>query len=205
MINLKDSSLVVVDVETSGINPFLNDVLAVGIAPLFANAQSLELYIRPNTIEWSPYAKDNFRKFRSEWELRAVAPSAACEIIEKYLLDNFSGNKVTPIGHNVGFDISFLKRLAFLGGRDELAGLSHRAIDTHTILYLLYLQDKLPITALNSDGAFQYFKIRVPDASRHTALGDALATRELILKLFDLLDTGVIPGLEGNRAATLST
>lgn len=201
MINLRDSSLVVIDVETSGVNPFRNEILAVGLVPLLDNAPPLEVYIRPNAIEWSAYARENFQKYAAKWETCAVTPPIACDAIEKYVLNNFSSNQVTPIGHNIGFDISFLKKLAFLGGRDELAVLSHRAIDTHTMLYVLYLQDKLPQSALSSDGAFRYFGIRVADSARHTAIGDALATRELMLRLLDLLEVGISPIPESNLTA----
>lgn len=187
MYDLKNKDLVVIDVETSGINPFRHDVLAVGLAPLNNALPSCVVYIRPETIEWSPFARQNFDKYSSDWQALAVTPAEACDSIEKYLAETFSGRNVTPIGHNIGFDVSFLRRLAFLGGRDQLAGLSHRAIDTHTLLYLLALQGKAPESATNSDGAFKHFGINIEENARHTALGDAKATRELLLRLLDAI------------------
>jgi DNA polymerase III epsilon subunit-like protein len=111
-----------------------------------------------------------------------------CEKIERYLSSVFPGEAVTPVGHNVGFDVAFLRKLAFLGGRNEITAISHRALDTHTMLYLLHLKGRVPPSALSSDGAFEYFGIRVPDNERHTALGDALATRELVLRIFEMLE-----------------
>lgn len=186
MSNLESSTLVVVDVETSGVNPFRNEVLAVALVPLLSDAAPFELYVRPNAIEWNSHAKEMFGAYLKRWEARAVNPLVACEDIEHYLGNTFSGKRVTPIGHNIGFDVAFLRKLAFLGGRDQLAHLSHRGIDTHTMLYLLYLQGKVPEAALTSSGAFRHFGIRVPDAERHTAIGDALATKQLMLRLLDL-------------------
>jgi DNA polymerase-3 subunit epsilon len=136
MFNLSNRDLVVVDVEISGINPFRHDVLALGLVPLNSELRATVVYVRPEAIEWSEYARRNFERYASEWEAAALAPSEACDFIEKYLAEIFSGRSATPIGHNVGFDVAFLRRLAFLGGREQLAGLSHRAIDTHTLLYL---------------------------------------------------------------------
>jgi DNA polymerase-3 subunit epsilon len=176
--------LVVVDLETSGINPFRHDVLAVGLAPLNSELLATVVYVRPVTIEWSDYARQNFMRYSGDWEKAALSPSAACDVIERYLAETFEGRSATPVGHNVGFDVAFLRRLAFLGGREQLVGLSHRAIDTHTLLYLLAMQGRIPHEAVTSDGALKYFGITVDERVRHTALGDAKATRELVNKVF---------------------
>jgi DNA polymerase-3 subunit epsilon len=177
---------VVIDVETSGTNPFRHSVLAVALVPLENDRAPLVVYVRPGSIQWNEFAKDNFKKYANDWEASALAPSVACRAIEQYLAQGFGAEKVAPVGHNIGFDVAFLRQLAFLGGRDEIAGLSSRAVDTHTLLYVLALKGKLPVSALSSDGAFKFFGIEVPERMRHTAIGDALATRELILRLLQL-------------------
>jgi DNA polymerase-3 subunit epsilon len=187
MIQLPSKNLVVIDLETSGTNPFLHDVLTVGLVPLTEAAPPCVVHVRPKEIYWSRYAKENFARFSAAWESEAVSPIAACEAIEQYLSRVFRKEPVTAIGHNVGFDMAFLRKLAFLAGKEEIAGISHRALDTHTILYLLFLSGQIPSSALSSDGAFKYFDISVPKDARHTALGDALATRELFLRLLDML------------------
>jgi DNA polymerase-3 subunit epsilon len=191
MIDLLTKPLVVVDIETTGTNPFCHDVLAIGLVPVAADRPATTVYIRQNHYVWSDYAGQLFGKYKSEWTAHAVQPSLACDAIEIYLKQTFGGNEVTPVGHNVAFDQVFIKKLAFLGGQERLAGLSHRAVDTHTLLYILYLQGRLPADALTSDGAFQYFGINVGDDSRHTALADAQATRELLLHLLDAFKIAV--------------
>jgi DNA polymerase-3 subunit epsilon len=146
-----------------------------------------QVYVRPKEIIWNDFGKKNFEKFASEWEANALPPAEACNVIEEYLAHAFPGGSATPVGHNIGFDVAFLRQLAFLGGRDQLAVLSHRAIDTHTLLYLLYLENKVPAEALTSDGAFKHFGIKVAEELRHTALGDALATRELFRGILEML------------------
>lgn len=191
MSKLESSPVVVVDVETSGVNPFRHEVLAVALVPLLGEAAPLEIYVRTQAIEWNARAREIFRSYERRWAVRAVEPAVACERIERYLADTFAGRPVTPIGHNIGFDVAFLRKLAFLGGRDQLKHLSHRGIDTHTLLYLLYLKGKIPEAALTSDGAFRKFGVNLPSTERHTALGDALATKQLTLRLLGLLGVPV--------------
>jgi DNA polymerase III epsilon subunit-like protein len=186
MLNLTDRALVIVDLETSGVNPFAHEVLAVGLVPMNDELPSTTVYVRPPEIRWSEYARKNFAKYEVAWEAQALGPTEACAQIEDYLATTFGGAQTTAIGHNIGFDIAFLRKLAFLGGRDELAGLSHRAIDTHTLLYVLAALGRVPDACVTSTGAFRQFGIEVPEAERHTALGDAQATRELLRKLLPL-------------------
>src|SRR6267142_2412170 len=148
MVLPQTNSLVVIDIETSGLNPFMHEPLALGIVP--------------------------------------VSPTLALERASEYLRSLSTSGLATPVGHNVGFDVAFLRKLAFLAGKEEVAELSHRAIDTHTILYMLYLKGLLPREALSSDGAFRHFDVKPTNGDRHTALGDALATRELLLKALSL-------------------
>lgn len=187
MLNLLERNLLVIDLETTGPNPIRHDVLAVGLVPLHDATRGAVVYVRPTEPRWSPFAIANFKKFSIDWEEQAIDPVAACEAIESYLRREFVGAEVTPIGHNIGFDVAFLRKLAFTGGRDELQLLSRRALDTHTMLYLLHLQGRVPAGALTSDGAFEHFGIQVTEEARHTALGDARATRELVIRLLDML------------------
>ena len=96
--------------------------------------------------------------------------------------------RLTVVGHNVGFDVAFLRQLAFQAGLNEVPLISHRVIDTHTMLYLLHLSGVIPEDALSSDGAFRHFEIGPQAFARHTALGDALATRELFMRVLELWD-----------------
>jgi DNA polymerase-3 subunit epsilon len=177
--------LVIVDVETSGVNPFENEILAVGLVPLTRPGNSRVVYVDASDVVWGDFAKKNFTKFEHAWKSQAVAPQEACATISSFLRSASDGRVVTPIGHNIGFDTAFLRRLAFRAGKSEIAGLSHRAIDTHSLLYVLYMLNLVPASALSSDGALRFFGIDVPDDQRHTALGDAMATRVLVLRIFE--------------------
>ena len=191
MISLQSNNLAVIDIETSGINPFRHEVLSVALVPLTLSATPCVVYVRAHEIQWSLFAKKNFENFSPDWNANAVPAAAAYDEIEQYITQTFEESQVTVIGHNVGFDVAFMRKLAFNAGKDELPRISHRALDTHTMLYLLFLKGQLPSSALSSDGAFDFFGINISDRDRHTSLGDALATRELVLRLFEMLQVPI--------------
>ena len=93
--------------------------------------------------------------------------------------------KITLAGHNVHFDVAFLKPFFAANNKDFSQYFSHRVIDTSSILYYLYLSGRMKQKATSSDKAFELFDIHVE--GRHTALGDAVATAELFNKLLVLI------------------
>lgn len=190
ILNPKD--LIIIDIETSGTNPFRHEILAIGLVPFDDNLPPAEIYIRPMEIEeikWTDFAQKNFEHFREVWEKKAISPDEACAAITQYLTTTFSGQTVTSVGHNIGFDVAFLRKLAFQSGQDQIAGLSHRVVDTHTLLYILAKSGKIPIEAVSSNGAFKYFGINIDEKDRHTAIGDAMATRKLLSHIFEYFDS----------------
>lgn len=182
------NNLVVVDVETTGPNPFVHDLLSIAFVPVRYPEKSLSIYVRTVPMSWSDFGRSNFKRFQDDWNRLAVSPAEAVRQIEWYLADLIPNEAATLVGHNVGFDVSFLKKLAHLAGLVQLPRISHRSVDTHTLLYLAAQQHAIPIDAVSSDAAFELLKISPPLPERHTALGDAMATRFLFLRLLDLLD-----------------
>lgn len=182
--------LVVVDVETTGIDPFVHKVISLALVPLHPERQALSIFVRyDEELVWSRAAKAFFERDVRTWEAEAVRPLEAIRRIEKFG-KAIGPQPITLIGHNIGFDVAFLKQLAHGAGYSELPFVSHRMVDTHSILYCLYLQGRIPRDALSSSGAFEYFGISPPPEQRHTALGDAMATRLLFNSAFELLLAG---------------
>ena len=177
--------LVAIDVETSGINPFRHQILSLALVPLDRSKSPLELYVNEGEPEWQRVAADYFEEWRPAWEAYGRSASETCAALFSYIETVF-GDQITVVGHNVGFDVAFLRQLAFRAGLDQVPLISHRVIDTHTILYLLHLSGVIPEDALSSDGAFRHFDIRPQASARHTAIGDALATRELFMRVLEL-------------------
>lgn len=179
--------LVVVDVETTGDDPFVHDLLAVALVPVVGTTPPLEVFVKNLNPRWTECGEKNFQQFSAEWTLKAVAPAEAMQAIEKYLQRLLGSTKATLVGHNVAFDIAFLRKLADQTGHSYGRFISHRSLDTHTLLYLGSLEGRLPPSARTSDGAFKTLGISTSKGKRHTAIGDAVSTKELFLKLVALL------------------
>lgn len=173
------ASLVVIDTETSGPDPFSHEVLAVSAVPLLGNGSSVEVYVDHTSIAWTEHGKRYFENYRNEWTAYRLSPQDAYAKLSQYF-DSLNQEKLILVGHNVGFDATFLKRLCYQAGKPFFPQLSHRMVDTHSVLYFLHIAGKIPKEALNSSGAFSHFGITFPEGHRHTALGDAIATRELL-------------------------
>ena len=183
-------SLAVVDVETTGINPSIHEPVSIALVPIFNSAEPIHVFVKVKIAHWSPKAAEYFKDFEEEWLEKAVSPARAYDLLQEYLQETFNGN-VTLVGHNVGFDMAFLRKLAYLAGNDDFTQLTHRAVDTHTLLLLLHLKGLVPAVALSSSGAFRYFGIPIAERERHTALGDALATRNLFIKLMEQFEVNL--------------
>jgi DNA polymerase III epsilon subunit-like protein len=184
-MNVDTNALVAIDVETSGPNPTLHQILAVSFVPVAQGVSALTAYVRHEKVLWSDSGKAYFKTYQAAWEREAQPVDAVNAVVSRYLQTCFSVPELWLVGHNVGFDISFLRQLEVLRA---LPRLSHRAIDTHTMLRLLNWLGRIPESACSSAGAFEYFKIPVSAAARHTSLGDAQATRILFLKLLEIFE-----------------
>lgn len=183
------SNLLFTDLETTGPNPFLHQPLSIALVTQDERVPPCVVHIRVAEAIWSDYGRRNFASFQDEWTAAAVDPAECAVRIEDYILRALDGRPAILVGHNVGFDLAFIRKIAFLVGKEMLQGISHRSVDTHSLLHVAWRQGKIPASALNSDGAFEYFGIEIPTVRRHTALGDALAVRRLygcLMHLFEM-------------------
>lgn len=191
MISQDLKNLVIVDTETTGENPFKHELLAAAFIPL-ASEMRFEVHVKVReNASWTAYSRNLFSNFEERWALDAVDASEAVRRIEEFIEENFGVEEINLIGHNVAFDRFFLARLASRAGVPSIRGISHRTIDTYSLLTILHLLGKIPKSATSSSGAFQHFGIDVPKNERHTAIGDAIATKSLFLKLLEELKVAV--------------
>ena len=109
----------------------------------------------------------------------------------------FVGDSVL-VAHNAAFD------LAFLAKEQAASGVRFDQPVLDTVLLAAHLHGQSD--SLTLDALCERFAIDIPPEARHTALGDSLATAELLLRLFDMLEAVGVrtlgAALEASREAT---
>jgi DNA polymerase III epsilon subunit-like protein len=188
--------VVVIDTETGGVDPYAHSLLSVALVSL-NGARQLDFFVREPQIQSVPEAMAVNGIDLREVESKGLSPAEACDALEGFLREERArGGGRAPLlaGHNIAFDIAFLKRLYRLAGRSAEGVFSHRSLDTHTLMWTLAAMGALPAEACGSDGAFAHYRVEPPPALRHTALGDAVATRALLLEALEHLSGLMLDG-----------
>jgi DNA polymerase-3 subunit epsilon len=187
------SKLLVIDTETGGLDPLLYSLLSIG-AVVWTDGRpgaAIEVLVaEPEPVVVASAMAINRIDLVAHAQ-KGLAPADALSVFSAFVVEQFgpelaAGEKVILAGHNVAFDVSFLKRLFRLAEVDFGSIFSHRVLDTASVLRFLSLAGMLPESAIASTEAFKYMKIAIPQADRHTALGDAIATAELLSRLVEL-------------------
>lgn len=176
------------DTETGGLDVERHSLLSVGlvVGDDGVRRDSLEILIRHEPYVVSGGGMAVNRIDLVQHDRTALAPAQALDAFDTFLQAHFPGEgPVTLVGHNVGFDRSFLGAFLVSQGRPLEPRISHRIVDTHSIACALRDAGRLDLENLSSTALFQHFGIVIPEAKRHTALGDALGTFELYWKLVE--------------------
>jgi DNA polymerase-3 subunit epsilon len=201
------TKLLVIDTETGGIDSDRHSLLSLAAA-VWADGRlegEIEIFVAEPDITVTAQAMEINRIDLVELARKAVAPPEALARLLRFVTDHFhadlaAGEQVVLVGHNIGFDIGFLRRLCRLAGAPFPAIFSHRSLDTASVLRFLSLAGIVPPTAVASTEAFAYLGVRVPEELRHTALGDARATAELLTRLVGLVRPDGIKAVMGAAA-----
>ena len=175
----------IIDSETSGLDPQLHSILSLA-AIVWEDGTSvaeLNCYIRePQIVVDSESMRVNNLDLCFVQE-QGLNPEVAVQRLLAFLATHFPVRPIILAGHNVQFDVSFLKRLFRLANADYGATFSHRVLDTGSVSQFLRIAAGLPLKTPSSSEAFELFHIVVPDSARHTAIGDARATAQLLTEL----------------------
>jgi len=182
--------LLFVDTETGGLDSRKHSLLSVGLAVWDQDdglIASNEFFLK-NDEYATTKAAERINKFdRNMHDEKAIDSKILLSEIKRFALSNFSeGYPITLAGHNIQFDVSFLRALFADNGASFDNFFSHRAVDTHSILRSLVFAGKIQQDISSSAKAFHYFNIKANP--RHSALGDILATVELFEKMLALID-----------------
>jgi DNA polymerase III, epsilon subunit and related 3''-5'' exonucleases len=188
-MTMKDKILFI-DTETGGLDSSIHQLLSIGLVVWCDNQilDACEIPIHDKSLQVDISAiKVNKIDIVSHMKI-AFTPAYAFEMLDDFLYRNFIDyDKIILGGHNVSFDVNFLKSFYKRLNKNYNARFSHRLIDTSSILHFLYYTDIIKEKVISSQQAFDFFNINVKD--RHTALADAMATAILFSKLIKLTTT----------------
>ena len=176
------------DTETGGLDLARHSLLSLGLVVGDDGTvrDSLEILIRHEPYVVSAGGMAVNRIDLVKHHEAALEPGAALDALEAFCARHFPGGApITLVGHNIAFDRNFLQAFHARQGRAFEPRFSHRTIDTHSLAAALRDAGRLPLANLSSSALFEHFGIVVPEAQRHTALGDALGTFELYWKLVE--------------------
>lgn len=182
--------LFIIDTETGGIDPQTHSILSLaGVVWADGEIQAeFDVQIAEPLLSVTAQAMKINRINLADHAATAVTPAVAAKRLATFLRKHFrgelkSGAKVALAGHNVGFDIGFLKRLCRMSEVSFEELFSHRSLDTSSILRFMALAGRADLGGAGLEEALQRFGVVVPEPQRHTALGDARATAALLSEL----------------------
>ena len=183
-----EDRLLFIDTETGGLNPNKHSLLSLAMVVWedMKIIDSQELLVNDEKLSVTEEALSINKIDIEKHKQSAISSSQSIEEIFLFISKHFpEQRKITLAGHNVHFDVNFLRFFFFQNNENFSNFFSHRIIDTSSILYYLFLAGHLKHRAISSDEAFDLFEIKVE--GRHTALGDAIATAKLFTKLLYLI------------------
>lgn len=186
--------LFIIDTETGGVDPSKFSILTFAGA-VWENGNilgTIELSIRESRLTVEPEAMSINKIDLKKHKEQSISPKEATFSIDRFLDLYFPIEPITIAGHNVGFDIGFLKRLYRLAHQTYPEKFSRRHIDTASILGFLNICGLISLPKPSLENAIAAFEIPTSSESRHTALGDVLVTCELMNKMKELVLDGRI-------------
>jgi DNA polymerase III epsilon subunit-like protein len=179
--------IIVLDTETGGLDPLQHSLLQVGIM-VCENGEVLEkkrINIVHETYNVTPYAM-KVNKIDLASHIGVTANEAVIlikEFVQKYFVE-----PAQVLGHNVSFDVGFVKEL-FKGSEVDYEKIfSYRLLDTSSFARVLEFAGVIERGGSLGQLA-KKFGIEVEETNLHDALVDCEVTYELLIKMSKLLKT----------------
>ena len=168
---------VVFDTETTGLVPHKDEIVQIGAVRVvngrIVPGESLDLLVNPGRK--IPAASTKVHGVTDA--MVAGAPDIA---VAGRLLNRFALGAVI-VAHNAPFDMAFLRRY---GARDGLDW-DHPVLDTVLLSAVLFGASETHTL----DALCARLEVTIPEARRHTALGDAQATAEVLCRMLPMLSS----------------
>lgn len=168
--------LLVIDLETTGVDPTTDSILQIGgslLAPDTLNEEaSFETLVRPS----SPISVESWRIHGLTADRLESAPPLLAAVAE---FEAFAPQDVLLGGHNVAFDVAFLKAAYADQGLDYR--FDYHTIDVWSIAFFVLGARGVGSGELSLDSLSELFGIS--RSHNHDALEDARLTAEILRRL----------------------
>jgi DNA polymerase III alpha subunit (gram-positive type) len=177
-------TIIVLDFETSGLNPYHEDIIEIG-AKVLSSEQSFQCLVRP---ESNKMISDKITKITgiTNRTLRAEGKQflQAYNDFYNWLIENMSKEEPNAlVAHNgASFDFIFFRRM--INTLFENKKISKRLEEEYKIVYLdtLFISRRLypQIYSFKQETLCKYFGIKIDQA--HRAFNDVICLEQLMLK-----------------------
>ncbi|WP_319567994.1 3'-5' exonuclease [Cohaesibacter marisflavi] len=187
---LRELDFVVFDTETTGLDPSGGDEI-ISIAGVrivngrIMHGEIFDQYVHPGRS--IPPASTKIHHISNEMVADASPIQTILPRFHSFVSD------AVLVAHNAAFDMKFLSL------KQDETGIRFTNPVLDTVLLAAHLQGQT--SSLTLDALAEQFDIEIPAQMRHTALGDSLATAQLLLRLIDLLEASGVQTLRDAVAA----
>ncbi|GAA5077581.1 exonuclease domain-containing protein [Roseibacterium beibuensis] len=180
---LRDLAYVIFDTETTGLNPQVDEICQIAAVRVvngrIVEGERFDMLVNPGQA--IPAASTAVHQITNEMVADAVDVPEALRRFHAF------ADGAVLVAHNAPFDMSFLRR------REREIGkrFDQPILDTVLCSAILYGQS----AEHTLDALCDRLGIAIPEADRHTAIGDAIGTGEAFRKMIPMLEAADLPNL----------
>jgi len=169
---LRDLSFAVFDTETTGLDPASDAIVQIGAVRVLGGrivpGETFETLVDPGRP--IPAAAARVHRITTETVAGAPDPGQAAQAFRRFAQGSI------PVAHNAPFDMAMLRRAG--------AAPAPPILDTVLISAVVYGGHETHTL----DALVDRLGVALPEAERHTALGDARATAEVLVRLLAICE-----------------
>lgn len=184
------NQLVVIDVETGGLDCEKHSILTLGavvwrdgkLSPVFhMHILEPDPSVTPEALKVNGITEEDMK--------HGMSPSFVITAFEAWLKEQGVKGRATLGGHNIaGFDMGFLRRLYRLGGKK--LPFDYHVLDTMSLALVMKFAGRVNIPNVKLDTLCGHFGISIREGNetgRHNSGEDALATAKLFTHLLAMV------------------
>lgn len=197
---MKQGVYLVIDTEFTGQHPHKNALIELAMIVLDKDLQEIDTYQTLVQVpEWAEITKESMHINKLDLDKvgsEGVSYEKLVRQITKFIRKHFQ-DKPILLAHFIPMDFAYLNYIFGSVDQDNLFWkelIGHSIIDTKALANSINLlqtrrgqEPMFKSTSLSSPGGLTDV-LGITDYEAHTALGDAKATKEVLIKLLDILD-----------------